>query len=103
MAAAQVGAVHSAQSLLVSTGVRYKAYEPVTNNPNEYRFIGTYAVPTMAEGELEHKFVNVDLASGMQIAERFIYDSAVGSLFTLVKCRSRSCGQSPRRTRRSRR
>ena len=82
-------------------GARYKAYETETNNPNEYKFIGTYAGPTMDEGELEHKFVNVDLRSGAQMAERFVYDSAVGSLFTLVKCRPGHCGRSRRRTRRS--
>jgi hypothetical protein len=81
-------------------GARYKAYEAETNNPNEYRFTGTYNGPTMQEDELEHKFINVVLANGMQMAERLVYDSAVGILYTLVKCRDDECLTGGRRRRR---
>ena len=85
-------------------GERYKAYEPTSNDPNTYRFTGTYERSSTQEDELEHIFNNVITASGEHMTRKTIYDSSVGSLYTLVKCGEGECvlGGRRRRTRRRR-
>ena len=85
-------------------GARYKAYEPSTNDPNTYRFTGTFERSLSQEDELEHVFNNVITASGEHMTRKTIYDTAVGSLYVLVKCGEGECltGGRRRRTRRRR-